>query len=125
MKLDLTIFKNIQQMHRDHVPTIPASFNGSRIEQLGSTPFTPNQGYVLYRQSKDGVDKKSIQVFSVQGHPEFTQRIVEAVVEARGPNGTGLMSPEVAEEGGKRAGWRNDGDTVIGKVIWNVLTAEA
>jgi len=116
---------NIQQMHRDHVPTLPDNFNGSPIQQLGSTSSTPNQGYALYRQGKDASKPGSIQVFSVQGHPEFTQRIVEAIVEARGPTGTGSMDQEVATESKDRAGWKNDGDTVIGKVIWNVLSAKA
>jgi GMP synthase-like glutamine amidotransferase len=112
-------------MHRDHVPSIPSSYNGSKIELLGSTPSTPNQGYVLYRPDKEPHRAKSIQIFSVQGHPEFTQRIVEVIVEARGPKGNKLMSPEVATESKDRAAWRNDGDTVIGKVIWDVLTASA
>jgi len=79
----------------------------------------------MYRPSKDTNKPGAIQVFSVQGHPEFTQRIVEAVVEARGPTGTGLMSAEVAAESKERASWRNDGDTVIGKVVWDVLSSKA
>jgi len=116
---------NIQQMHRDHVPTIPSSYNGSGIELLGSTISTPNQGFVLYRPTREESQKRSIQIFSVQGHPEFTQWIVQAIVEARGPEGSKLMSPEVALESNDRATWRNDGDTVIGKVIWDVLTAKS
>jgi len=116
---------NIQQMHRDHVPTIPSTFNGSTIKQLGSTTSTPNQGYVMYRPSQDTSKSGAIQVFSVQGHPEFTQRIVEAIIEARGPAGTGLMNAEVAAESKERASWRNDGDTIIGKVVWDVLSSKA
>jgi len=112
-------------MHRDHIPTIPESYNGSKIELIGSTPVTPNQGFVLYRPSKDSSDKKSVQVFSVQGHPEFTQRIVDAILEARGPKGSKTMSEEVVKEGNKRSAWRNDGDSVIGKAIWGVLTTKA
>jgi GMP synthase-like glutamine amidotransferase len=111
-------------MHRDHVPSIPESYNGSKIELLGSTSVTPNQGYVLYRPSRDGINEKTIQVFSVQGHPEFTQRIVESIVEARGPNGTKAMSADVAIESKGRASYRNDGVTVIGKVVWDVLIAK-
>lgn len=117
--------QNIQQMHRDHVPTIPSGYNGSGIELLGSTTSTPNQGFVLYRPTKEENQKKPIQVFSVQGHPEFTQWIVQAIIEARGPEGSKLLSPEVVSESNDRATWRNDGDTVIGKVIWDVLAAKS
>ena len=116
-------------MHRDHVPTVPDTFQDSSITLLGSTPSTPNQGYLLYRPSKKDDQplskSKSIQVFSVQGHPEFTQKIIESLVEARGPNGNGAMNAEVANESRERAAWRNDGDTVVGKVIWDVLSSKA
>lgn len=117
--------QNIQQMHRDHVPSIPEEYNGSKIALIGSTPLTPNQGYVLYRPTEKKLSSKSIQVLAVQGHPEFTERIVSAIVDARGPQGNGVMSADVVAEGKDRARWRNDGDTVIGKAVWEVLSAKS
>jgi len=107
---------NLQQMHRDHVPAVPPSFH-----LLGSTPVAPNQGMVRFYEDSDGGNAKpeNVHVLTVQGHPEFTQRISEKIVDARAS--TGVLSKEVAEDARRRAAWRNDGVSIFGNVIWKVL----
>ncbi|KZT03619.1 class I glutamine amidotransferase-like protein [Laetiporus sulphureus 93-53] len=107
---------NIQQMHRDHVPAVPPSFH-----LLGSTPVSPNQGMVRFASgtSVDHPMPQDVQIFTVQGHPEFTQRISEKIVEAR--ERKGVMGKDIAEDARKRAEWRNDGVGVIGKVMWEIM----
>ncbi|KII87858.1 hypothetical protein PLICRDRAFT_42374 [Plicaturopsis crispa FD-325 SS-3] len=105
---------NIQQMHRDHVPTLPSS-----CRLLGSTATSYNQGMVRYADA----DPSSIQVLTLQGHPEFTTSIVNAIVEAR--EAVGVISHEIADDARARGEWRNDGVSVVGKVIWKVLGLKA
>jgi len=111
---------NIEQMHRDHVPTVPPTFH-----LLGSTDVSMNQGMVKFSSSTrdDGkLDSKAnlsdIHVFTVQGHPEFTESIVSKIVEVR--SSAGIIPPPTAEEYVTRKDWRNDG-LIIGKTIWKVL----
>jgi len=114
----------IQQMHRDHIPSIPPSLkNGQPISVLGSTPICPNQGFIVHRSASSPAEEGSIQIFTVQGHPEFTKLIVNALVDARGPKGTGVMNQDTSTEGKDRAGWVHDGDTSIGSVVWDILCA--
>lgn len=105
-------------MHRDHVPDVPPSF-----DLLGSTPIAPNQGMVQFYPSADSDSAKAedVHIFTVQGHPEFTQRISDKIVNARAS--TGVISKDVAEDVRRRAAWRNDGVDVIGKVLWQVMSA--
>jgi hypothetical protein len=130
-------------MHRDHVPwssltalsieekaeasdTIPTK--RGNIQLLGSTPLTLNQGFILTRPSSSVSSRSlpsSIQAFCVQGHPEYDSHFVSTVIDIRGPNGTGVMSPEIATDGLERATRRHDGDIVIGSVIWKILAANA
>ncbi|CCM04362.1 uncharacterized protein FIBRA_06534 [Fibroporia radiculosa] len=109
---------NIQQMHRDHVPAVPPSF-----ELLGSTPISLNQGMVRFYEGRGagtpGVE--DVHILTVQGHPEFTEHIVDTIVRAR--ESTGVISKDVAEDSRRRGSWRNDGVSIIGKVIWGVLGA--
>lgn len=107
---------NIHQMHRDHVPTVPPSFH-----LLGSTSITPNQGMVRLRDSANpgNLTPEDVQIFTVQGHPEFTERIVTKIIDAR--QGTGVIGGDVAEDGKRRVVLRNDGVDVVGNVIWRVL----
>lgn len=104
--------QNIQEMHRDHVPTVPPT-----LELLGSTPVTLNQGMVRFYPGSRSVD--SVQIFTVQGHPEFTRRIVDALVDAR--EKTGVLNAEIVADVRRRADWRNDGVNVVGQVIWRIL----
>ncbi|OBZ78439.1 Serine/threonine-protein kinase gad8 [Grifola frondosa] len=97
---------NLQQMHRDHVPVVPPSF-----QLLGSTPISMNQGMVQFyprdRASTRAPSPADVHIFTLQGHPEFTRRISEALVDAR--HLTGLLNTQLVEDVRRRAEWRNDG----------------
>jgi len=120
---------NIQQMHRDHIPAVPKS-----CILLGSTTITENQGFIRFSPSSDSAqspsppslnDKQSIkdiQIFTVQGHPEFTKRIVDSLVDLRAE--TGVLPADVVAQARDRADWRNDGVNVIGRVLWRILGIE-
>ncbi|TBU55537.1 class I glutamine amidotransferase-like protein [Dichomitus squalens] len=109
---------NIQQMHRDHVPAVPPSFY-----LLGSTLISPNQGMVkLYPGgSPESVSPADVHIFTVQGHPEFTQFIVDEIVKAR--SSTGVIGKDVVEDVQRRRDLRNDGVEVVGKTLWDILRA--
>lgn len=68
-------------------------------------------------------DLKNIHIFTVQGHPEFHESIVSALVEAR--LSSGVISAEVAADAERRKDWRNDGTGAIGRAIWGVLGIKA
>ncbi|KDQ51908.1 hypothetical protein JAAARDRAFT_107677, partial [Jaapia argillacea MUCL 33604] len=59
----------IERFHRDHIPSVPSPFL-----PIGSMPVCENQGMVL--------SLKDIQILTLQGHPKFTDGIVEHIVEA-------------------------------------------
>lgn len=107
-------------MHRDHVPTVPLKFH-----LLGSTPVSYNQGMVRFSPDADPEkqDLKDVQIFTVQGHPEFDEGIVSGLVEVRAKSG--VFSAEVAADAERRRKWRNDGVPVLGKAIWAVLGVAA
>lgn len=106
-------------MHRDHVPELP-----SGCELLGSTSICYNQGFIrCYDTSKPATAPENIQIFTVQGHPEFTKRIVDSIVDAR--ESSGAIDPPTAEDARKRSTWRNDGVDVIGRTIWRILQLHA
>ncbi|TFK93407.1 class I glutamine amidotransferase-like protein [Polyporus arcularius HHB13444] len=109
---------NVEQMHRDHVPAVPPSFH-----LLGSTPIAPNHGMVqLYDgASPDSVSPADVHIFTIQGHPEFHKRITEEIVKFR--QSTGILSNEIVDDFGRRADWRNDGVSVVGKTLWEILRA--
>ncbi|KAI0946488.1 hypothetical protein AcW1_009938 [Taiwanofungus camphoratus] len=109
---------NIQQMHRDHVPATPVSFH-----LLGSTPISLNQGMVRFYEDGGAPRPDNVHILTVQGHPEFTQRISDKIIDARAS--VGVMSTAVVEDARRRAAWRNDGVSVVGKVIWRVLGVES
>ena len=117
---DWCVTQNIQQMHRDHVPELPAN-----CELLASTPISPNQGFVRYSPSAESPSPRrpsDIQIFTVQGHPEFTESIVDKIVAFR--SSTGVIDKPTAETAKSRAKWRNDGVPVIAPVIWKILGAD-
>ncbi|KAI0686455.1 class I glutamine amidotransferase-like protein [Cytidiella melzeri] len=107
---------NIQEMHRDHIPNVPAF-----CHLLGSTSVCKNQGFIRYAPNAPASEHAltDIQIFTVQGHPEFTERIVSVVVDARAE--TGVVDSEMAADARRRANWQNDGVGVIAKAIWKIL----
>ncbi|KAG9219991.1 hypothetical protein CCMSSC00406_0006904 [Pleurotus cornucopiae] len=109
---------NIHQMHRDHVPAVPAGFT-----LLGSTPVAHNQGMVQYASEEGRHGLTDIRILTVQGHPEFTKPIVNAIVEARSKSG--VIGESTVEDYRKREDWRNDGVSVIGKVFWKILGVDS
>ena len=125
--------KDIQQMHRDHVPTLPPN-----CYLLGSTTVCFNQGFIVFDQSSPPsiesiesgsppVPLSSIHIFTVQGHPEFTPGIMHAILDAR----SHIFKEVITADGRKRAdgipgkqhvdGRACDGVRIIGKAIWGIL----
>ncbi|KAF8528408.1 class I glutamine amidotransferase-like protein [Hysterangium stoloniferum] len=100
----------IQQMHRDHVPSLPPKFI-----LLGSTSVSPVQGMIL--PCKDNASQ--VHVFCVQGHPEFLPDIVNKIVDAREKSGN--MNADTVKDGRARAVRPDDGTGAIGRAIWQVL----
>ncbi|KAI0300069.1 class I glutamine amidotransferase-like protein [Multifurca ochricompacta] len=110
---------NIQQMHQDHVPTVPPL-----CHLLGSTMITRNQGMVQFSDTNAPLPAPDtpipqIRILTLQGHPEFTAGIVKEIIKAR--EESGVIDKELAEKAWIRADGRNDGVNVIGRVIWEVL----
>lgn len=106
-------------MHRDHVPDVPPSFY-----LLGSTPQCLVHGLALPYQLASPSQKlkfspPNIHVLTLQGHPEFTPSIVSHIIDTR--EKTGAMNAEVVKEGRERAGRKNDGVDVIGRVVWEIF----
>ena len=101
-------------MHRDHVPEVPEG-----CDLLASSPVCMNQGFIRYTPGSSSRTPKDIQIFTVQGHPEFTESLVRKVVDLR--SSTGVIDQATAESARARAKWRNDGVPVIAKVIWQIL----
>ncbi|GLB41054.1 putative class I glutamine amidotransferase-like protein [Lyophyllum shimeji] len=111
---------NIQQMHRDHVPVVPPTF-----ELLGSTSVSHNQGMVRFAPGTE-FDQRTldnVHIITLQGHPEFDEGIVSGIVEAR--TKSGVIGAEVAADAERRKAWRNDGIPILGKALWGVLGVKA
>ncbi|KAK2462773.1 hypothetical protein APHAL10511_005164 [Amanita phalloides] len=111
---------HIQQMHQDHVPSVPESFY-----LLGSTPVSVNQGMVRFRDGKaapspDDVNADDIHILALQGHPEFTEPLVTDLVKQR--SAKGIIDKQIKDDYmQKRRFWQNDGVGIIGRAIWNVI----
>ena len=141
--IDLVCFlQPIQQMHRDHVPYVPPGFL-----LLGSSPAAPVQGLIrLYPNSPpsatsvpsstatprsetdfdaaaDAAKPGRIHIFTVQGHPEFTGEIVNAIIDAR--EHSGVMSADAVRQGREHAFRNHEGIGAIGRAIWRVLGVNA
>lgn len=103
-------------MHRDHVPSdqTPEGF-----EILGSTSLSENQGMVRFHSGSSPNILDRIHIFTVQGHPEFTEPIVTSLVEARSESG--VIDAAAAEDFQRRRLGLNDGIDVIGPVVWGIL----
>lgn len=73
----------------------------------------------MLKFSDDGkADLDNVHVLTVQGHPEFDESIVNAIVKVRSQ--AGIIDLLTAEDAARRSGWRNDG-LIVGKAIWKVL----
>lgn len=105
-------------MHRDHVPYVPPSFH-----LLGSSPTSYNQGMVRFSSEANPSNPlPPIHILTVQGHPEYNESIVTALVQER--TKSGLISPEAAADAERRRFWETDG-VHIGKVIWRILLEDS
>ncbi|BGP02920.1 putative glutamine amidotransferase [Rhodotorula toruloides] len=99
----------VHQMHRDHVPSFPPSF-----ELLGSTPACAIHGMVRLVDPSAPFSHTNIAAVTLQGHPEFDSEMVNTIIDAR--EAGGVISREVAEESREYAGERDDG-AWIGRVL--------
>ncbi|KAF8908109.1 class I glutamine amidotransferase-like protein [Gymnopilus junonius] len=124
----------IQEMHRDHVPSVPPNAD---LHVLASTELSPNQGMVKFYPAAQDTEthahgngtvqaaSKKVQIFTIQGHPEFTQRVISDIVEQR--SAVGVMSAQISDDLKSRLdkGWdkeaQNDSNDVVGKVIWDII----
>ncbi|KAH9475957.1 Putative glutamine amidotransferase-like protein C13C5.04 [Psilocybe cubensis] len=102
----------LQQMHRDHVPVVPPNFH-----LLASTETSPNQGSVLF-YPEDTQPNSRIHILTVQGHPEFTEPVVTAIIAQRAPSG--VINEQAVKDAETRRYDKTDGD-VVGKAIWEVI----
>jgi hypothetical protein len=66
---------------------------------------------------------ENVQIFSVQGHPEFNEGIMAGLVEFRSKNG--IMDSETVADVERRRKWPNHGIDILGKAIWSVLGVAA
>lgn len=109
-QFSLALTSDLQQ-HRDHVPEVPPDF-----QLLGSTSKCPVQGMLQYYPSS-----QRVHILCVQGHPEFSPRIVNYIIDAR--SASGVFNSEVTEEARRRAGYKQGGEGrgVIGWGVWKVL----
>ncbi|KZT54262.1 class I glutamine amidotransferase-like protein [Calocera cornea HHB12733] len=100
----------IQQMHRDHVPSVPKS---QAFELLGWTSVAPVQGLVNYYPGS-----REIHVFTLQGHPEFSlgSDIVTRLINDRQANG--VFDAQLADTGRTLAVKDSEGVTVVGGILW-------
>lgn len=103
-------------MHRDHVPAVPEG-----CDLLASTDVAYNQGYVRYAD-KARRDLQSIQILTLQGHPEFTASISNLVIDARASVGV-LPGDLAADAKARNEDLSNDG-LDIARVMWKILGIE-
>ncbi|PPQ70426.1 hypothetical protein CVT24_013176 [Panaeolus cyanescens] len=109
----------IQQMHRDHVPSVPPNFH-----LLGSTPVSPIQGMVRFLDphtdpAKDHDSLPPVHVFTTQGHPEFTEPITTAIIKQR--SATGAMDATTVADWEPRKYLPTHGVDIVGRAMWDVM----
>ncbi|KAF9554793.1 class I glutamine amidotransferase-like protein [Agrocybe pediades] len=102
----------VQEMHRDHVPTVPPKF-----QLLASTSLSPNQGMVRYSETSPS----AIQIATVQGHPEFTEPIVTSIINQRAASG--VIDAEALQTAEERRFVNTQDDAVnkFGKFFWDII----
>jgi GMP synthase-like glutamine amidotransferase len=101
------LIQSVQQMHRDHVCSLPPGFHILLESQLYK-----NHSMVRYYPGT-----KKVQIITIQGHPEFTPAIVSDVIDAREASGV-LNEAQVAEA--RRRVQGGEGKR-LGRVIWNII----
>ncbi|KAF8191284.1 hypothetical protein BJ912DRAFT_925249 [Pholiota molesta] len=130
-------------MHRDHVPALPPAFH-----LLGATAVSPVQGMVRFAPSSassppppppapsstsststphtnegstpDADLLRGIQILTVQGHPEFTESVVSAIVEQRAASGA-IDAPTAHDYNVRRRWDADDGRGRIARAVWGVV----
>ncbi|KAF5354163.1 hypothetical protein D9756_007142 [Leucocoprinus leucothites] len=137
---------DLQQFHQDHVPieSLADFLMTGEIYLLASSADYPNQGIVKYYPLDPSADPSAefnlyerIHIFTTQGHPEFTERIVSEIARQReekstitqktvdhyfGPKGREAEAkPMVLSGTGKRWAKDYDGVRVIGHVFWKMF----
>jgi len=107
---------HIQQMHRDHVPLVPPSF-----ELLGSSSKSPVQGMVRFNTptTHPTPSLSDIHILTVQGHPEFTTPMIHDIIDFW--RESGIFNDQDAKEGWEFAKKDHDGVKIVGKTMWKVL----
>ncbi|EIW82658.1 class I glutamine amidotransferase-like protein [Coniophora puteana RWD-64-598 SS2] len=119
------------QLHRDQVwPALPEStatlerYPYCPFQVWGSSELAANQGMILvddtrYRESDAGrVLHSKIDIFTIQGHPEFTRPMAFELIAFL--EGFGYLDADLAKT--MRSKQTDDNDSgIVAKVIWNVL----
>ncbi|KAF8519899.1 class I glutamine amidotransferase-like protein [Hysterangium stoloniferum] len=100
----------IQQLHRDHVPSLPPKFI-----LLGSSSVTPVQVMALPCEN----DPSQLHILCFQGHPELLPDMVNKMIDLR--EKSGIMSGDIAKDGRARAAKPDDSTGAIGRAIWRVF----
>ncbi|KAK1923202.1 class I glutamine amidotransferase-like protein, partial [Papiliotrema laurentii] len=107
----------IQQMHRDHVPTLPPDF-----QILSRSNKYPIHSMVKTHPTCTPANPRA-QIFSVQGHPEYTPDIVRLMVDIRSEQG--IFDKKTTAEARRRLvgkdGSGGEGYGRVGWAIWRVL----
>ena len=78
------------------------------------TPLTPKLNAPLLN---------NVHVLTVQGHPEWHEGVVTPLIEERAASG--IIPKELAEDAIRRKDLRNDGLSVVGRVLWTMLGVPA
>ncbi|GAA6017479.1 hypothetical protein JCM11491_006838 [Sporobolomyces phaffii] len=104
---------SVHQMHQDHVPVLPDGF-----ESLGSTKDCPIHGMVKFVDRDGPKTLENVAILTLQGHPEFNAKIVNAVIDVREKKG--VFSKEFADASREDATQHDDG-TLIGWKLLQVL----
>ncbi|GAA5914892.1 hypothetical protein JCM6882_008100 [Rhodosporidiobolus microsporus] len=100
----------VHQMHRDHVPDVPPSF-----ELLGSTKDCKVHGLVKFVDPSKPFSLENISIITLQGHPEFNSTIVNTLIDYREEKG--VISKEVGDVSREAANEHDDGDYIARRIL--------
>lgn len=73
----------------------------------------------FYSGAKSCTPLPPIHILTLQGHPEFTEPIITAIIEQR--LASGHINQEAAAEAETRRFWKHDGVDVIGNAVWRMI----